>query len=46
DVAFDPRMPDVIYATTWEAHRTFWSLSSGGPGSGIWKSTDGGDTWT
>jgi photosystem II stability/assembly factor-like uncharacterized protein len=46
DIAFDPRMPDVIYATTWEAHRTFWSLSSGGPGSGIWKSTDGGDTWT
>ena len=46
DLTFDPRNPDVLYATTWEAHRNFWELSSGGPGSGIWKSNDGGDTWT
>ncbi len=46
DLTVDPRNPDVLYATMWEAHRNFWELSSGGPGSGIWKSTDGGDTWT
>ncbi|MGI9612233.1 MAG: WD40/YVTN/BNR-like repeat-containing protein [Acidimicrobiales bacterium] len=46
DLTFDPRNPDVLYATMWEAHRNFWELSSGGPDSGIWKSTDGGDTWT
>lgn len=46
DVTFDPRNPDVVYATMWEAHRNFHELSSGGPDSGIWKSTDGGDTWT
>lgn len=46
DVSYDPRSPDVIYATIWETHRNFWELSSGGPDSGIWKSTDGGDTWT
>jgi len=45
DLTFDPRSPDVIYATIWETHRNFWELSSGGPGSGIWRSTDGGDTW-
>ena len=46
DVTLDPRNPDVLYATMWEAHRNFWELSSGGPDSGLWKSTDGGDTWT
>jgi photosystem II stability/assembly factor-like uncharacterized protein len=46
DVSFDPRSPDVIYATTWQTHRNFWELSSGGPHSGLWKSTDGGDSWT
>jgi len=45
DISFDPRSPDVIYTTMWETHRNFWELSSGGPDSGIWKSTDGGDTW-
>ena len=45
DVVFDPRHPEVIYATIWETYRNFWELSSGGPDSGIWKSTDGGDTW-
>jgi photosystem II stability/assembly factor-like uncharacterized protein len=45
DVVFDPRHPEVVYATVWETYRNFWELSSGGPDSGIWKSTDGGDTW-
>jgi photosystem II stability/assembly factor-like uncharacterized protein len=45
DVTFDPNNPEVLYATIWEAHRNFWELSSGGPDSGVWKSTDGGDTW-
>ena len=46
DLTFDPNNPDVLYATLWETHRNFWELSSGGPDSGLWKSTDGGDTWT
>jgi photosystem II stability/assembly factor-like uncharacterized protein len=37
--------PRILYATFWETLRTPWSLSSGGPGSGLWRSTDGGDTW-
>ena len=45
DLCLDPRNPRVMYATTWQAHRTPWSLESGGPGSGLWKSSDGGDTW-
>ncbi|HKI01047.1 MAG TPA: glycosyl hydrolase [Thermoanaerobaculia bacterium] len=46
DLAMDPVNPRVLYATTWNVRRTPYSLESGGPGSGIWKSTDGGDTWT
>lgn len=46
DLSVDPSNPDVLYAGTWEAHRTPWSLSSGGPGSKLWKSTDGGENWT
>ena len=42
----DPKNPDVLYATLWEVFRTPHSLSSGGPGSGLFKSTDGGATWT
>lgn len=45
DVSFDPNSPEVIYATLWQTHRNFWEISSGGPDSGLWKSTDGGDTW-
>jgi photosystem II stability/assembly factor-like uncharacterized protein len=45
DLSFDPHHPAVIYASIWEAHRNFWELSSGGPDSGLWKSSDGGDTW-
>ncbi len=45
DIAMDPTNPRVLYAGFWEASRKPWRLDSGGPGSGIWKSTDGGDTW-
>ncbi len=46
DLAMDPSNPSVLYATFWQAGRTPWMLVSGGPGSAIFKSTDGGDTWT
>jgi photosystem II stability/assembly factor-like uncharacterized protein len=45
DLTFDPHHPDVIYASIWETYRNFWELVSGGPDSGIWKSSDGGDSW-
>ncbi|MGD8319498.1 MAG: glycosyl hydrolase [Gemmatimonadota bacterium] len=46
DLALDPNNPDVMYASLWEAWRKSWGMSSGGPDSGIWKSTDGGEHWT
>lgn len=46
DIELDPTNPDVIYAATWDRHRTVASYIGGGPGSGIYKSTDGGDSWT
>src|SRR6266540_7378355 len=46
DLALDPGNPYVLYAALWEAFRTPYSLSSGGPGSGLFKSSDGGSTWT
>ncbi|MBV9773317.1 MAG: glycosyl hydrolase, partial [Gemmatimonadetes bacterium] len=46
DLALDPRDPQTLYAGLWEVNRTPWSLSSGGAGSGIFRSTDGGATWT
>ncbi|MBN1225340.1 MAG: glycosyl hydrolase, partial [Candidatus Aminicenantes bacterium] len=45
DLAMDPFNPRVIYASLWDVHRTPYSLSSGGPGSGLFKSVDGGNTW-
>ena len=45
DLAMDPRDPDVLWASSWERVRGPWFLESGGPGSGLWKSTDGGDSW-
>ncbi|MGK7312813.1 MAG: VPS10 domain-containing protein [Candidatus Longimicrobiales bacterium M2_2A_002] len=45
DVVIDPRNPDRLYAATWDRHRTVAAYMGGGPGSGIWKSEDGGDTW-
>ena len=46
DLCLDPRNPQQLFAALWEVYRTPHSLSSGGPGSGLFKSTDGGDTWT
>jgi photosystem II stability/assembly factor-like uncharacterized protein len=45
DVVFDPSNSHILFAALWEAHRTPYSLESGGPGSGLYKSTDGGTTW-
>jgi len=45
DVVFDPNNPNVAFAAMYEIQRTPWSLSSGGPGSGLYRSADGGATW-
>ncbi len=45
DLAMDPANPRVLYAATWQARRSPWSMVSGGPGSGLYKTTDGGNTW-
>lgn len=45
ELVMDPNNPRVLYASTWRIRRTPYSLESGGPGSALWKSTDGGDTW-
>src|SRR3954471_16692720 len=46
DLAIDPSNDKVLYASTYQRRRTACCMNGGGPGSGIWKSTDGGDTWT
>ncbi|WP_421808265.1 WD40/YVTN/BNR-like repeat-containing protein [Flagellimonas sp.] len=46
DLTFDPNNPRILYASTWRIQRTPYSLSSGGEGSALWKSTDSGATWT
>jgi photosystem II stability/assembly factor-like uncharacterized protein len=46
DLAMDPSNPRILFAAFWDHRRTPWEVRSGGPGSGIHKSTDGGDTWT
>jgi photosystem II stability/assembly factor-like uncharacterized protein len=46
DLSMDASNPNVLYAAIWEAKRTPYSLESGGPDSGLYKTTDGGDTWT
>ncbi|MGB8194494.1 MAG: hypothetical protein WCF67_21360, partial [Chitinophagaceae bacterium] len=46
DLVMEPGNPNVFYAGMWRLIRTPYSLESGGEGSGLWKSTDGGDTWT
>ena len=46
DISIDHRNPRVLYAALWEAFRLEYTMSSGGPGSGLFKSTDGGETWT
>ncbi len=45
DLALDPHNPRVLYAAFWQAVRRPWEMVSGGPGSGLFKSSDGGDTW-
>ena len=45
DLILDPVNPDVVYASTWNVRRTPHDFSSGGEGSGLWKSNDGGETW-
>ena len=46
DLIMEPGNPNVLYAAFWQAYRTPWTLWSGGVGSGIFKTTDGGDHWT
>src|SRR5215468_3537092 len=46
DLTMDPNNPNVLYAGLWEVYRKPWTLESGGSTSGIFKTTDGGDTWT
>lgn len=45
DLILDPNNPRILYASTWNVRRTPYSLSSGGDGSALWKSTDSGETW-
>jgi photosystem II stability/assembly factor-like uncharacterized protein len=45
DLSVDPNNPDVLYAALWEAWRKSWGMSSGGTGGGLFRSTDGGETW-
>src|SRR5262245_22533172 len=46
DLAMDPANNQILYASTYQRRRTACCMNGGGPGSGIWKSTDGGETWT
>jgi photosystem II stability/assembly factor-like uncharacterized protein len=45
DVAFDSHNSHILYASLWQARRTPWDMTSGGPGSGLYRSNDGGTTW-
>ncbi len=46
DLKVDPNNPRILYAALWDHHRRPWEIRSGGEGSGIWRSRDGGRTWT
>jgi photosystem II stability/assembly factor-like uncharacterized protein len=46
DIAVDPNNPRILFAALWEAYRNPWEMSSGGEGSGLFRSKDGGETWT
>lgn len=45
ELTYDPSNPRIVYATTWNMRRSAYQMSSGGPGSALWMSTDGGDHW-
>jgi photosystem II stability/assembly factor-like uncharacterized protein len=45
DIVFDPKNPNIVFASLWQARRQPWFFSSGGPGSGLYKSEDNGVTW-
>ncbi|HLZ93402.1 MAG TPA: hypothetical protein VKQ28_16980 [Candidatus Acidoferrum sp.] len=45
DITFDPNNSNILFAALWQAKRTPWSMDSGGPGSGLYRSADGGTTW-
>ncbi len=45
DVCFDPANPRILFAALWQTRRRPWNYTSGGPGSGLYRSEDGGDTW-
>ena len=45
DLTMDPTNSRILFAAMWKFQRTPWSMNSGGGRSGIWKSSDGGDTW-
>ncbi len=46
DLAMDVTNPRILYAAMWDHRRTPWNVRSGGPGSGLWKTVDGGDNWS
>ena len=46
DITYDPTDPKIVYAALWQVRRQPWGFSSGGPGSGLFRSADGGETWT
>jgi photosystem II stability/assembly factor-like uncharacterized protein len=46
DISFDPHDPKIVYAALWQARRQPWNFSSGGPGSGLYRSADGGVSWS
>jgi photosystem II stability/assembly factor-like uncharacterized protein len=45
DIQIDPTNPQILYAAMWQVHRKPWIMESGGPGSGLYRSTDGGNSW-
>ena len=46
DLTMDPNNPRILFASLWQTRRNFWNISSGGPGCGLFRSMDGGDSWT